>query len=156
MLTPSILQREGLRRENPAERRLFLGQFCLKPAFQGLNFAKNAPFSGFKALFQPKIDNFFDTGHVVVANRRLRRGFYSYFCYLWLYCHELNLRNLVISGVLPTLIQISLCLAWPGRPVLCPKMLKTRASQVFSEGVLHVWLPLARKSRYVSGFGHFV
>ena len=34
-----------------------------------------------------------------MAKKRLKRGFYSYVCYLWLFCHELNLRNLVISRV---------------------------------------------------------
>ena len=32
-------------------KKAFLGQICLKPAFGSLDFAKNAPFSGFKAIF---------------------------------------------------------------------------------------------------------
>ena len=61
-----------------------------------------------------------------MAKKRLKRGFYSYLCCLWLFCRELNLRNLVISRVLATFVQSSLCLSWPGRAGLCPKMLKTR------------------------------
>ena len=74
--------------------------------------------------------------------KRLKRGFYSYFCYLWLFCHELTLRNLVISRVLATFVQSSLCLGCLGRPGLCPKMLKTRVLQIFCRSVLqcgHLW-----------------
>ena len=35
-------------------------------------------------------------------------------------------------------------------------MLKTRVLQIFCESVLHRWLPLVRRSRYFSGFGHYI
>ena len=187
--------------QKSCRKEAFLGRFCLKPRVWRPWFCKNAPFSGFKAIFKTKNEPFFRHGlcggsqtpiFVVlcgfetlrsavwrpfpqktcrteaifgicwpltpswVAKKRLKRGFYRYFCIFWLSCHELNLRNLVISRVLHTFVQIRLCLAWPGRPGFCPKMLKTLVLQIFCESVLHIRLPLARKSRCFLGFGHFV
>ena len=73
---------------------------------------------------------------------------------MWLFCHELNSRSLVISRVLATFVQSRLCLGWPGRPGLCPKMFKTRVLQIVCQSVLQIWPSLARRSRCFSGFGH--